>query len=402
MVAHMKDPLFEEHIDQEYLVETLIDLLQEDTAVPLGPETLMEPNHPKLVEFVQSVIRPKLREIGVHNIIELPKNQIGVKMGSGKSERAVIIMAYTAAQHHNWMEEPFSGKIAVPDDPDIDEPCAYGQGAEQNKAHLAAMLTLLKAFHDSETEFDGTLYFIVNNEARSTHECTHALLPELEQEPDYGLLLIGGGNTIKIANRGRVDVLIDVQGEVAHSSTTDWDANAIMGANEVINRIASMEFSKTHPDLGGQHAIPYQLVFDPVAPHTFPGSARLKIDRRLLPGDNVEKAVEEIRQTVGEIEPFDITVSEDVVMEPSVVNESSPIVRKLQESIVALDGEEAETTHFPGAFDAGGLTNQGIPTIMWGRPDCNDDIMWDDYVTLNGVKEESRIVGRTVLSLLED
>ncbi len=392
---------FEAHLDQEYLVETLVDLLQADTAVPLGPETLMEPDHPKLVTFVQEVIRPKLREIGAHDIIDLPKNQLAVRMGSGESDKAVIIMAYTAAQHHNWMEEPFSGKIAIPDREDIDEPCAYGQGAEQNKAHLAAMLTLIKAFQDAETEFDGTLYCVVNNEARSTHECTHALLPKLDPKPDYGLLLIGGGNTIKVANRGRVDVLIDVEGEIAHSSTTDWPANAIMGANKVINRLEEMEFEKTHSDLGGQHAVPYQLVFDPVAPHTFPGSAHFKVDRRLLPGDDVDEAVAEIRAAVGEVEPFDITVTRDVMMEPSVVSEDSPIVRSLQSSIGTLDGEEAETVHFPGAFDAGGLTNQGIPTVMWGRPECNEDIMWEDYVTLRGVEEESRIVGRTVLELLE-
>ncbi len=397
----MADPLFEEHLDREYLVDTLVDLLQVDTAVPLGPETLMEPDHPKLVTFVQDVIRPKLREIGAHEIIELPKNQLAVRMGDGTSDRAVVVMAYTAAQHHNWMEDPFSGKIAIPDRDDIDEPCAYGQGAEQNKAHLASMLTLIKAFHDSKTEFDGTLYFVVNNEARSTHECTHALLPKLDPKPDYGLLLIGGGNTVKVANRGRVDVLIDVEGEIAHSSTTDWAGNAIMGANEVINRIDGMEFSKTHPELGEQHATPYQLVFDPVAPHTFPGSARLKIDRRLLPGDDVDDAVADIRKAVGDIEPFDITVRRDVVMEPSVVSEESAIVESLQSAITTLDGKPAETTHFPGAFDAGGLTNQGIPAIMWGRPECNEDIMWDDYVTLSGVEEESRIVGRTVLELLE-
>lgn len=391
---------FEEHIDRGYLVETLVNLLQVDTAVPLGSETLIDPDDPKLVSFVHNVLRPKLREIGVHDVVELPKNQIAIKMGAGESDRSLIVMAYTAAQHHNWMDDPFSGKIAIPDIEEIDEPCAYGQGAEQNKAHFAAMLTLLKAFKESETELDGTLYFVVNNEARSTHECTRAVLPELEQKPDYGLLLMGGGNDLRVANRGRVDVLIHVEGEVTHSSTPEQGLNAIMGANEVINRISEMEFTKTHPDLGGQHAIPYQLIFEPVAPHTLPEYARIKIDRRLLPGDEVDEAVKEIRDAIGDTNPYEVTVERDVVMEPSVVDEDSEIVRGLQTAIRSMDGEEADMRYWPGAFDAGGLTNRDIPTIMWGRPEHNDSIMGDDYVSLDGVEEESHIVGRTVVDML--
>jgi succinyl-diaminopimelate desuccinylase len=391
---------FEEQIDRKYLVNTLTDLLQIDTAVPLGPETLMEPDHPKLEHFVQDVLRSKLKDIGVHDIIELPKNQIAVRLGAGNTEACLIVQAYTAAQHHNWMEEPFSGKIAVPDDDEIDEPCAYGQGAEQNKAHFASILTLLKAFKESNQTIEGTVYFVANNEARSTHECTRALLPELEKQPDRGLLLIGGGNSIKVGNRGRVDVLVHVEGEVTHSSSPESGSNAIEGANEVMNRIDDIEFTKSHPRLETPHAKPYQLIFDPVAPHTFPEYARLKIDRRLLPSDDVDEVVQEIEDAIGNMDPYDVRVERDVVMEPSLVDRDDPIVEGLQNSIESIDGAPAEMIDINGAFDAGGLTNEGIPTVMWGRPDHGEHIMYDDYVTLSGVEEEARIVGRLITDFL--
>jgi acetylornithine deacetylase/succinyl-diaminopimelate desuccinylase-like protein len=391
---------FEKHIDNEYLVNTFSDLLQVDTAVPLGPETLMEPDHPKLKHFVQDILRSKLKEIGVHNIIELPKNQIAVRLGEGNTDDCLIIQAYTAAQHHNWMEDPFSGKIVIPDDEDIDEPCAYGQGAEQNKAHFASILTLLKAFKESNQKISGTVYFVANNEARSTHECTRALLPELDQQPDRGILLIGGGNSIKVGNRGRVDVLVHVEGEVAHSSSPQNGLNAIEGANEVMNRIDDLEFTKSHPRLETPHAKPYQLIFDPVAPHTFPEYARLKIDRRLLPSDDIDVAVEEIEDAIGNMDPYDVRVEQDVVMEPSLVDVDDPIVEGLQKSIKSIDGEPTEMININGAFDAGGLTNKGIPTVMWGRPDYGEEIMDDDYVTLSGVEEEAKIVGRLITDFL--
>ncbi|MCK4825728.1 M20 family metallopeptidase, partial [bacterium] len=337
--------VFEKYLDRKYMVDTLVRLLKIDCTVDLGPETLMDPNHPKLVNYVENVIRPELQKIGVYDIIDAPKNQIVVKLGTGEKNKRLLIMAYTPVQHYNWMEDPFSGKIAIPKDLGVDEPCAFGQGASQNKSHFTSMLTLLKAFVDSGVELKGTLCFAVNNEGRSSHECSWALIPELDPKPEYGIILIGGRNRLSVANRGRVDILIHVRGKETHSSNPEGGLNAIDGAVEVLNRIKAMKFTKTHPKLGGQHAIPYQLIFDPVAPHTLPNYARIKIDRRLLTGDDVDKAVEDIRKAVGNMTPYDVTVEKDVVMLPSVVDPESEIVKRLQKAIHSIDGKDANLVY---------------------------------------------------------
>lgn len=396
----MEEYAFEKFIDREYLVNTLVKLLKVDCSVTLGPQTLMEPDDPKLIHYVQHVIRPELQRIGVYNIIDMPKNQIVVRLGSGEKDASLLIMAYTPVQHHNWMRDPLSGKIQIPIEHGIMEPCAFGQGASKNKAHFAAMLTLLKAFVDSKVKLKGTLYFAANNEGRSSHECSWAMIPELDPKPKFGLVMIRGGNKISVANRGRVDVLIHIKGKITHSSRPEDGLSAIDGALEVLNRIKKMKFIKTHPKLGGQHAIPYQLTFDHVAPHTLPGHARIKIDRRLLPGDDIDEAVDEIREAIGDMSPWEVTVEKDVFMLPSVVEPESEIVRALQRAIYSLDGKEAELVYGRGSFDAGGPTNLGIPTVMWGRPDYGTTIMGDDFVTLRGVEEEVIILGRLILNLL--
>lgn len=391
---------FEKHLDQRYLVNTLVNLLKVDCSVTLGPQTLMEPDDPKLVHYVHHVIRPELQRIGVHSIVDMPKNQIVVKLGSGEKDASLLIMAYTPVQHHNWMKDPFSGKIAIPIEYGIMEPCAFGQGASKNKAHFAAMLTLLKAFVKADVKLKGTLYFAANNEGRSSHDCSWAMIPKLDPKPKFGLILIRGGNRISVANRGRVDVVVHIKGKVTHSSRPEEGLSAIEGANEVLNRIKRVKFTKTHPKLGGQHAIPYQLIFDPVAPHTLPEYARIKIDRRLLPGDDVDEAVDEIRKAIGDMTPWEITVEKDVVMLPSVVDPESGIVRGLQKAIYSLDGKETELVYGKGAYDAGGPTSMGIPTVMWGRPDYGKSLMDDDFVTLRGVEEEARILGRLIIDTL--
>jgi acetylornithine deacetylase/succinyl-diaminopimelate desuccinylase-like protein len=396
----MAEYQFERYLDSKYLVDTLIKLLKVDCSIALGPETLMEPDDPKLVNYVQNIIRPELQSIGVHKILDMPKNQIVVKIGTGEKEESLLIMAYTPVQHFNWMEDPLSGKIAIPVEDGVNEPCAFGQGASQNKSHFTAMLTLLKAFIDVGVELKGTLYFAANNEGRSSHECSWAMIPRLDPKPKFGLILLGGGNRISVANRGRVDVLIHIKGSVIHSSNPEGGLNAIDGAVEALSRIRRMEFTKTHPKLGGQHAIPYQLIFKPVAPHTLPDYARIKIDRRLLPGDDVDEAVGEIREALGDMSPWECTVEKDVVMLPSVVDPDSGIVKGLQKAIMSIDKEEAELEYRRSSYDAGGPTSMGVPTVMWGRPIVGRSLMGDDYASLRGVEEEARILGRLVIDML--
>lgn len=391
---------FEKYIDREYLIKTLQRLLKVDCIVPLGPETFMKPDDPKLIHYVQEIIRPELHNIGIYNIYDMPQNQLVVKLGSGEKDTSLLIMAYTPVQHYNWMENPFSGKISLPISEGITEPCAFGQGASQNKAHFTAMLTLFKAFIEADVKLRGTLYFGVNNEGRSSHECSWAMIPGLNPKPKFGLILIGGGNKLSIANRGRVDVIIHIRGKVTHSSTPEGGLSAIDGAVEVLNRIKSMKLTKTHPKLGGQHAIPYQVIFDPVAPHTLPEYARIKIDRRLLPGDDISEAVEGIRKLLDDMDPWKVTVEQDVYMLPSVVDPESPIVVNLQKAIKSIDGVEADLVYEKGAYDAGGPTSIGIPTIMYGRPIHGTTLMYDDFVSLKGVEEEVLIMGRLIMDML--
>src|SRR5215207_8358224 len=107
------DGLIEQHLDRAYLVETLSRLARVPTDVPLGFQTLMEPDDPKLVHYVQEVVRPELVRIGVYDLLDVPRNNLVVQLGSGESGRSLLIQNYTPAQHHNLMDEPFSGKVAI-------------------------------------------------------------------------------------------------------------------------------------------------------------------------------------------------------------------------------------------------------------------------------------------------
>src|SRR3712207_5887368 len=127
--------IVDRYVDRAYLVETLSHLATVPTDVPLGFETLMAPDDPKLVRYVHDVVRPALVALGVYDLLDVAGNNLVVRLGSGETDRTLLIQNYTAAQHHNLMDEPFSGKVGTAAAWGVDEPCVFGQGVSQNKAH---------------------------------------------------------------------------------------------------------------------------------------------------------------------------------------------------------------------------------------------------------------------------
>src|SRR5438270_8797779 len=89
------------HLDRAYLVETLSRLARVPTDVPLGFDTLMAPDDPKLVHYVQDVVRPELVRLGQYDLLDAPGNNLIARYGTGESGAALLIENYTPAQHSN-------------------------------------------------------------------------------------------------------------------------------------------------------------------------------------------------------------------------------------------------------------------------------------------------------------
>src|SRR5262249_22784810 len=148
-----------------------------------------------------------------------------------------------------------------------------GQGVSQNKAHQAVMLTVLRELVRSGTELTGRLYWAVNNEGRSSHACTMAVLSVLTQKPSFCVVQQGTGLKVSVGNRGRVDVDIHLRAKAGPSSRPDLGYNTIDGAYELMTRLKKLSWPDPHPLLGGRHAIVYKLRYEPLAPHTLPSEA---------------------------------------------------------------------------------------------------------------------------------
>ncbi len=399
MDASIARRLVDEFLDVEGLIATLQEFARVPTDVPPGYETLMAPDDPKLVHYVQEVIRPRLAARAGLDLVDAPLNNLIAVTGKRTSERSLLIQNYTPTQHNNLMAEPFSGRIDSAAKYGRDEAAVFGQGVSQNKAHQAAMIAVLQLLDDAGVELHGRLYWAVNNEGRSSHVCSDAILDALPELPEFGIIQIGTGLRLSLGNRGRVDIVVHVAGQASHSSEPESGHNAIEGASEVVTRLKALTWTDEHEILGDRHAVVYKVRYAPLAPHTLPSDAWLTIDRRLLPGDDPEQAADEVRAVVGDLSPFDVSVWTDVTMLPALVDPDLRWVAAMERVHKDERRDGPERIWGRGSFDAGGPCARGVPTVMYGASG-GDGLLGDDFVVISDVVSEARVLARLILEEL--
>jgi acetylornithine deacetylase/succinyl-diaminopimelate desuccinylase-like protein len=387
-------------LGREYLGGIASRLCQVPTNVQLGQQTYMDPDDPRLVHYVQEVMRPELERIAGLELIEAG-NTLVAALGPSGTGRALLIQSYCVTQHHNLMEDPFSGKIESAAGYGVDEPAVFGMGASQNKAHQAVMLAVLKSVVEGGLELGGRLYWSVNCEGRSSHACTRAILAALPDMPEFCVVQYPtGAGRVSLGNRGRVDIEVHLQGKATHSSAPQAGWSAIDGANELMNRLKRLSWPDEHPVLGPRQAVVYKLAFEPLAPHTLPSDAYMTIDRRLLPGEEPAAAAGEIRQALGDMAPYELTVEPGEFMLPSLVDAGEAHVQAFQAAHKAVRGMKAEEYIHGGTYDAGGTASAGIPTIMYGASCPAPGLTGVDFVTIADMETEASVLARFALDWL--
>jgi acetylornithine deacetylase/succinyl-diaminopimelate desuccinylase-like protein len=378
-------------VDVDRLWDWFEAFVAADTLVP-GGENRVDPSDPRLGRFARDVAAPAFEALGAE--VEVDRlNNVVARFGPRTGDE-ILFLSYPALHHGNEMEDALTARrVAGTDGHEL----WLGLGASQSKGGLAAVCAAIALLQDEGAELGGRVLVGSCSEGGSSHESSTVLYDTLEPLPAGAVLTVGTDNRISLGNRGRVDVVVEIPGLAAHSSSVELGRNPIPVVAEVQRRLETLVLDpEPHPLLGRRTLVQYKLTCGPIAPHTIPAWCLLVLDRRLLPGDGPDAAVAEVAAALDDL---DVVVRRGPFMLPALVDESAAVVTALQRGANAALGRGLETFYPQYTFDAGYACSLGVPTVMCG-PSSGDrvgaGVLGDDFVALDQLVDAAAVFAAAV------
>jgi acetylornithine deacetylase/succinyl-diaminopimelate desuccinylase-like protein len=357
-----------------------------------SPQTEQLEAEPKVLALIREVIKPELEQAGLHPSIDEQGNLVLRLNGRGPGDRLMLV-GYAMNAAPSTMQNPYSGEIVDGAPYELEGECVWGRGACEQKGSLAAMMAAMRFIGVHKVELPADLYFVVSTAGETgRHDSLAHVLDHGNVKADW--CIIDGPPEIQLGNKGRVDVLVIVRGKQAHSSRPWEGINAIEGAIKVLEKLKSLmpyPEEKAHPELGKVSLTPNAIESFPKATHTIQSECRITFDRRLLPGDDPRKAIQQMRDAIGKIEPFEIEIQPRDFMYPSEVGKEAEVVQALEHGIRIMLGRQPAYSFSTAANDTGLFNHRGIQAINYGARDIRFQHTDHDLVSVNKVFDAAKV-----------
>ena len=350
-------------------------LFQELLRVP-SPQTELLEDEPLLREFMRVALMPRMPALGFDAARIDAMGNLIAECGAGRTGRSLMLVAHAMNQPPSTMPDPYGAKLIDATPHGLPGEAVLGKGASEQKGTMAAMLHAIEAVRAAGIPIEGRLAFVccVSGETGKHDAIRHVV--ETEGVKAEIAFVYGNSLKLQLGNRGRVDVTVTVHGQPCHSSRPKDGANAVTGAMEVLRRLMTeVPQDRTHPQLGTATLTCNRIESWPKSTHTVQDRCELVLDRRLLPGDDPDAAVAEIRAVAMQVDgwadpvsgrPLRVEVTKGPYMYPSLVAPDSRVVRLLGAGCEAMLGAAPESFYGQSAHDQGYLNHAGIECANFG------------------------------------
>lgn len=200
-----------------------------------------------------------------------------------------------------WTKKPF--------DPEYIDGVLYGRGTSDM---LSGLLSAFMAFRevkqlvDEGAELAGNLVFtgVVNEEPAESMgviELMKESLPRYDIKPDFILIGEPTDGNVSCGQRGKVELVVDVYGKVAHSAVPWQGVNAFTKAQPLINAITNNFFEDpmVDPDVGPECMTITDVELTPGRMYScVPDKCSITIDRRYILPHSIQYCIDQIQSAI--------------------------------------------------------------------------------------------------------
>lgn len=266
--------------------------LRKEKLIELCQDLIRCPSVSGQEDKVVESIKKYFRELGFDNcLVDSYGNVIGHIKGKGEGKSILLdghIDTVPVTDELKWKFGPFCGEIS--------DGRIYGRGASDMKGQVSAMISAAAYFaEDTNREFNGDIYVagVVHEEifeGVAARKISDAI------SPDYVVIGESSELNLKIGQRGRAEIVIEVFGKPAHSANPEKGINSVYKMAKIIDKIQGLK-PTFHEELG--EGI---LVLTDIKSSPYPGASvvpehcRATFDRRLLVGETKESVLEPIQE----------------------------------------------------------------------------------------------------------
>ncbi len=279
-------------------------------------------------------------------------------------------------------------------EPRIENGRMFGRGSCDTKSSLAGMMTALARVAKGEPPPRTVVLAAVVDE-----EYLHGGAARLLKDSGPIASAVIGEPTrlrVVVAHKGALRTRIITRGKSAHSSNPDRGVNAIYPMARVIEALEDfadqLRERRPHP-LVGRPTLSVGTVQGGIAVNVVPDQCRLMVDRRLIPGETPDDALDEIRDVVGELLGPDDELMPTLKDCPVETEVDSEVVRLAREAVRAIGGED-EPEGVAYCTDGCDFAERDIPLVVLGPGNIEQAHTADEWVELEQVERAAEIYER--------
>jgi succinyl-diaminopimelate desuccinylase len=295
---------------ERHLIRLVRDLVRVPTVNPPGE------HYREMIELLQERCARLGFRVGVHRVpdalvrqvagtADFPRYNLVARWDVG-AERTVHFNA-----HYDVVPAAGRWRSGGPFRPGISRGWCYGRGSGDMKGSIAALLTAVEALQRTgcRPAFNIECSFTADEETGGELGAGYLVRQGLVKADGVVVCEGGSGTQVGCGHNGVLWLEVEIRGRAAHASRPEEGINAfeqmvdlVRGLDPVKRRLADPR--RRYRDFDGQQRSPTVNlggVFgggpgDKI--NTVPARASFTIDRRLLPGEALERAEDELRQAL--------------------------------------------------------------------------------------------------------
>lgn len=352
-----------------------VDLLKELIAIPsINPMGMKIDNDD---EYYEGRIGRCIEDYMKDNNIELIKQEVcpdrynvGGIVRKGKNYPTMVFLSHLDTVDFDREK----GDLLTPIEKDS---FIYGRGAVDAKAGLACMLVALKYARDNIDKINKNIIVMGVVDEEYQYKGVLKLLEDpITRNADMGVVGEPTSCHIVYGLKGAARWEIEVKGKSCHSSEPENGINAIYRMSKVVKcleRYHGEELAKVVDSDLGRATLSVGVISGGTAVNIVPESCKIAVDRRLLLGEDPNKAREAVTaylESQPEID-FEFISHPLFVSDPAErIEKDSPIVNIAKRVCEELKvGPVIKTVCY--SSDQSRMIRGGIPTIMLGPGNIN-------------------------------